>query len=377
MTLVVDIHAHLLDEHALEVAGPHGAASGFGARPSIPPSGSRFAEINALMLDPGRQVAAMDERGVDVHLVSAILAVTPTGWADAQTALELNRRYNDRIAEAVRDHPGRLVGSCTLPLQDLDLALAELDRAHGQLGLGVIQLPANIGGVSLGEPPLRPLWEEIARRDLVVFIHPDGCATPGFSATRCGTRSGSRSRRRGSSPRSSIRACSKRSRPAHRVLPRRRYLRRLYYDTCVYAVGIVVMSHRVTPHHVGLTVSDLERARAFYERTLGLELQLAFELPGGARGAMLHSSDGARVELFEIAEPAAGVSGVDPREAMRTLGFGHVAFELDDLDAGYETVMAAGAGEVWPPRPSPEPGRRMAFVHDLDGNLVELIGPPE
>jgi catechol 2,3-dioxygenase-like lactoylglutathione lyase family enzyme len=137
------------------------------------------------------------------------------------------------------------------------------------------------------------------------------------------------------------------------------------------------MSHEVTPHHVGLTVSDLERAHAFYERALGLELQLAFELPGGARGAMLRSAAGARLELFEVSGSTTGVSDADPREAMRTLGFGHVAFELDDLDAGYETVMAAGAGEVWPPRQSPEPGRRMAFVHDLDGNLVELIGPPE
>jgi lactoylglutathione lyase len=137
------------------------------------------------------------------------------------------------------------------------------------------------------------------------------------------------------------------------------------------------MSEGVKPHHVGLTVSDLERARGFYERALGFEVQLAFELPGGARGLMLRTTGGARVELFEVGEPETGVAGVDPREAMRTLGFGHVAVELGDLDLGYAAVIAAGAGEVWPPRPSPEPGRRMAFVHDPDGNLVELIGPPE
>ena len=137
------------------------------------------------------------------------------------------------------------------------------------------------------------------------------------------------------------------------------------------------MAAVVQPHHVGLTVSNLARAQEFYARALGLELQLAFELPGGAQGAMLRSPGGARIELFEVAESEIGVSGVDPRVAMHTRGFGHVAFELDDLDGGYATVMAAGAGEVWPPRPSPEPGRRMAFVHDLDGNLVELIGPPD
>jgi aminocarboxymuconate-semialdehyde decarboxylase len=177
---VVDMHAHVLDRHALEVAGPHGAASGFGARPSIPPPGTRFAHINELMLDPERQVAAMDERGVDVHLISAILAVTPTGWAPPAVALELNRRYNDLIAEATRAFPARLVGSFTVPLQDLELALQELRRAHEELGLGVIQLPASIDGVYLGEPSLRPLWEEIARRDLLVFIHPDGVRDPWF-----------------------------------------------------------------------------------------------------------------------------------------------------------------------------------------------------
>jgi aminocarboxymuconate-semialdehyde decarboxylase len=78
-------------------------------------------------------------------------------------------------------HPRpQLVGSLTLPLQDLELALGELERAHHELGLRVVQLPAQIDGVYLGEPPLRELWEEIARRKLVVFIHPDGVRDPWF-----------------------------------------------------------------------------------------------------------------------------------------------------------------------------------------------------
>src|SRR6201999_4642278 len=109
-----------------------------------PPPGTRFALINELMIDPDRQVAAMDELGVDVHLISAILAVTPTGWAPPPVAHALNRAYNDFIAEAVRRHPGRLVGSCTMPLQDLDLALEELDRASSELGLRVVQLPSSL-----------------------------------------------------------------------------------------------------------------------------------------------------------------------------------------------------------------------------------------
>ena len=64
------------------------------------------------------------------------------------------------------------------------------------------------------------------------------------------------------------------------------------------------MQNAVRPHHVGLTVQDLERARAWYAEALGFELQLAFKLPGGARGAMLRSPDGARMELFEVSAPA-------------------------------------------------------------------------
>jgi aminocarboxymuconate-semialdehyde decarboxylase len=68
----------------------------------------------------------------------------------------------------------------TLPLQDLPLALSELQRAQDELGLGVLQLPAQINGVYLGEPPLAELWQEIADRRLVVFIHPDGVRDPWF-----------------------------------------------------------------------------------------------------------------------------------------------------------------------------------------------------
>jgi lactoylglutathione lyase len=137
------------------------------------------------------------------------------------------------------------------------------------------------------------------------------------------------------------------------------------------------MQNAVRPHHVGLTVADVDRARAWYADALGFELQLAFELPGGARGAMLRSPDGARMELFQVPDPADGREWQEPHTAMLTRGLGHVAFEVDDIDAVFAATTAAGGAEVWAPRPSPEPGRRMAFVHDLDGNLLELIGPPE
>ena len=52
---------------------------------------------------------------------------------------------------------------------------------------------------------------------------------------------------------------------------------------------------------------------------------------------------------------------------------GHAAFTVVDLGAVFARAVEAGGRAVWPPRPSPKPGQRIAFVTDPDGNLVELM----
>jgi catechol 2,3-dioxygenase-like lactoylglutathione lyase family enzyme len=61
---------------------------------------------------------------------------------------------------------------------------------------------------------------------------------------------------------------------------------------------------------------------------------------------------------------------------MQSVAAHHVGLTVADLDRGAVTAAAAveGTSVVWEPRRPPEPGRRMAFLHDPDGNLVELIG---
>ena len=51
-------------------------------------------------------------------------------WAKPTDALDLSRRLNDHIAEVVRDHPARFTGLGTIPMQDADLAAAELERCR-------------------------------------------------------------------------------------------------------------------------------------------------------------------------------------------------------------------------------------------------------
>jgi lactoylglutathione lyase len=125
--------------------------------------------------------------------------------------------------------------------------------------------------------------------------------------------------------------------------------------------------------HAGLSVADLEAAQAFYKRAFGFELEFAFELPGGIRGAMLRLESGGRLELFEHPEPEAGLTPVSPLEALATRGYGHFALAAPDISALYERAWRAGAAEKVSPRQSPEPGVRFAFLADPEGNLVELV----
>jgi catechol 2,3-dioxygenase-like lactoylglutathione lyase family enzyme len=126
--------------------------------------------------------------------------------------------------------------------------------------------------------------------------------------------------------------------------------------------------------HVGLTVGDLDAMIDWYAKALELEVELEFALDDVEfRGVMLRSADGHRIELLHRPGSSPGLQAANPVEAALTRGFGHIAFDVPDVDAAYDALVGAGATDRMSPRPSPEPGVRMAYVADPEGNLVELL----
>jgi lactoylglutathione lyase len=128
--------------------------------------------------------------------------------------------------------------------------------------------------------------------------------------------------------------------------------------------------------HVGLNVRDLEAMSGWYGSAFGYRVQLRLELDAvGLRIVMLVDDDGRRFEL--LTRPGSGTAGLraaNAVEAAASWGFGHVAFAVKDLDGTYARLLSAGASAVAAPAPSPEEGVWFAWVHDPEGNLVELIG---
>jgi catechol 2,3-dioxygenase-like lactoylglutathione lyase family enzyme len=128
--------------------------------------------------------------------------------------------------------------------------------------------------------------------------------------------------------------------------------------------------------HVGLNVRDLDAMADWYVASFGYRVQLRLDLTGlGLRFVMLVDDDGRRFELLTRGSGTPGLRAQDAIEAAATWGFGHVAFHVADLAGTYDRLLATGASGVACPAPSPEPGLWFAWVHDPEGNLVELIGP--
>ena len=126
--------------------------------------------------------------------------------------------------------------------------------------------------------------------------------------------------------------------------------------------------------HVGVNVRSLDEMRDWYVGALGLEVEFEFALDAFEfSGAMLRSPEGWRVELLHRVGSVAGIVVDRPMDAALTRGLGHLALTVDDLEATYQRLLAAGAATRMPPSQSPEPGVRIAFVADPEGNLIELL----
>jgi 6-methylsalicylate decarboxylase len=119
----------------------------------------------------GAMISFMDDAGIDV----AVMSVSTPGvhLGDSEKARSLARRCNELAAELVQARPGRLAGFACLPLPDIDASLEEVSYAIDVLGLDGLVVFTNSRGVYLGDAALEPVFEELDRRNSVVFVHPN------------------------------------------------------------------------------------------------------------------------------------------------------------------------------------------------------------
>jgi glyoxylase I family protein len=137
--------------------------------------------------------------------------------------------------------------------------------------------------------------------------------------------------------------------------------------------------------HVGVCVSDLDRALAFYRNLLGFTVEHDLAVAGEPSDTLLRlrdvdlkavylRRDGVRLELLHFASPPAPT----PRtRTMHERGLTHLSFRVADLDATLTALRAANANVLDDTIiRMPTFGAAACFITDPDGQLIELVQSP-
>lgn len=133
--------------------------------------GKRVQNIPSIV-DLDSRFRVLDEFG-DVRQVLSLPSPPLEILAPPEKSPLLARVANDGLAELVQKYPERFIGfTASLPMNNPPEALKELERAVSQLGALGVQMFTNVAGKPLDSPELLPLFEEAARRDVAIWIHP-------------------------------------------------------------------------------------------------------------------------------------------------------------------------------------------------------------
>jgi aminocarboxymuconate-semialdehyde decarboxylase len=172
----IDIHTHILPENIPDFGARYGYR-GFIHLDHHKPGCARmmmddkfFREVQANCWDPQVRLAESDHFQVNVQVLSTV-PVMFSYWAKPKDTLDLSMFLNDHIADIVQRWPKRYVGLGTIPMQDPELAIQELERCK-RIGLAGIQIGTHIHGTNLGEPRLFQVFEACQELNMAVFVHP-------------------------------------------------------------------------------------------------------------------------------------------------------------------------------------------------------------
>ena len=179
-SLRVDIHCHYLNRDAAAKLA-HLNPSQY--EPSVKFASQLTREVNVRQMQDRApklstievRIADMDRMGIDIQAVCPAPQQTYY-WTEPGLGLEVSRMINDRLAQIVATWPDRFVALGTVPLQNVELAVAELERCVKRLGLRGVEINPNVAGRELTDPSLNldRFFAKARELDIVIFMHPIG-----------------------------------------------------------------------------------------------------------------------------------------------------------------------------------------------------------
>ena len=129
----------------------------------------RVVENNCFEVD--LRLKEMEATSITTQVLSTI-PVLFNYWAKSKDALETSRFLNDHIAESVQKHPKYFIGLGTVPLQDIELAIQEMERCVKELKMPGLEIGTNINGKNLSDEMFFPFYAAAEKLGCALFVHP-------------------------------------------------------------------------------------------------------------------------------------------------------------------------------------------------------------
>src|SRR6266404_9326528 len=179
-SLTVDIHCHYMNTDVAAKVAPLNPAQ---HEPMARYANAATREVNLRQVeergpklsDIAVRLEDMDRMGIDVQAVSPAPHQTYY-WTEPGMGQEHSRAVNERLAEIVAQHPQRFVALGTVPLQDVSLAVAELEHCVRKLGLRGVEINPSVRGLDLTDAKLNldKFFAAVQALDVIIFMHPIG-----------------------------------------------------------------------------------------------------------------------------------------------------------------------------------------------------------
>jgi predicted TIM-barrel fold metal-dependent hydrolase len=157
----IDIFSHILTERYLSIY-----------RKKAPAIENQIEVLTPPVVDLQIRFRLMN-RYPDVLQMLTVANVPLEKFVSPKDAVELAQIANDELADLVLKYPDKFFGAVAcLPMNDMDAALKEVERAITKLRLKGVQIYCRINGEPLDTPKFKPLYEKMAGYDLPIWIHP-------------------------------------------------------------------------------------------------------------------------------------------------------------------------------------------------------------
>ena len=164
----IDIHAHLTPQCFIRAMGEGREWHG------VKPGEMRVGPRNSWT--PEQRIDDMNSLGVDVHVVSTFSFYYYYD-RDAQVISAMHRECNDEVNQMTVDYPDRFKGMAIIPMQDVNLAIAELDRCVNGMGFVGAMIDDHVNGNTYDDPEFLPLWKAAEEMGAVMLVHQQGGQT--------------------------------------------------------------------------------------------------------------------------------------------------------------------------------------------------------